>query len=1448
MSNQTVSVSKNFDDATILGLANGEDITIDTNALLTINSDNRHSQNSAVIGNLTMSSASGGRCLIDGRDVWWIPFDNGLGLVPALGTVAVDDVTGSISGTGEFLGVYASMGEFPLTAGGAMPATGFIKFRKVTSAFADNEVMTFAGGATADVNSATGGQRGWLHIVGERQQVITVPRLGKFETQGDWFYLADTDGSDDQQISYPVYDHIPAIQIETAPASGIYEWYLNAGNRWNTATVYVPTDVRGKFFGQWHNTFSNLTTTNASPTITGFSDTSNLRVGMPFIMSGGFASTTELYIVSIVPNVSINVQINANSSVVGTATARSIFPNLEIARRVSNSCGYKPASGCKIRIPNIFISTTGNGGFAGQILSSTQGDRWEFLTTSAGEIDINNVTSNIYLNMSSPYSVNITESSITGTLTISNTASTTILNDVAIRSERDVAINQATFSNLFSGLELTNVRMCRYDGDGAGDVAMTLADVDGAIFTDVMVEIFGSLSAITRGNADVRTMNLTRVNNSTFTRFTGVGGKLSVAQCQNVLIDDYRHADQINGLTVNTNPLTSAIDLNSSCIENIVNGFSNFAGLANVHPYNAIVSTTSGNLGIKVRNIGTPASPYNCGSANQCARAVTGSVTKDLELKRIYLQNTRTDAVSLANTIQDIVVDNVWGDGADTNAIAGVNCLIRGARWTNSVTGQTSVYGRHWEDAFISTTAGRLLLAMNEPLSATMDQVTIVSGTPKFTSVGTISMPTLGDQVIFEMPYMCIGHTALANIAPTLTGTNTGNFSYEYQIDLGSGYNGSWLALTGANLSSHAIPAFVSLFNQGGFKLKIRVTVTVASVTNALTYIRIDTVTTAIEQQRQYPFYNPIVGYSNTLTGSKLAIFSDSSNELADEALDDTGNTLATPPWDANYSAILRLRKAGYGLIENTVSILETGNILQASQVDNASVPDTDPGLLGITVINHGASPVVWNSKNWSITIKTTDDGLTASQIANYINYNISQFASFNGFHGFAWPEMILSNGTLSTMRGRLIGSLGATLKGVRVVRNDDTTAVVGFTQMQSDDGTYWVAPIPATISITGLTANSRLFIKNITTNTVIHNAIIGGTSYTNNYDNGTLFTGGDTYEVRVTYVNGATAKRPVKYVGTANTTGFTIAVVQENWTEYISAGVDGSSVTECDTDYVNIQVDIDDLDNETYKSRIAGFIVYAMHAQAQGIEDWFDVINYKSAGSAVIRSSVAVLKIDNVKPTALRVVDAFQLRMDDGSSMVDTSSNTIVWDNSSEAVVIETGTSGLTPTEATTLAKLDTLTEDVSGLRFTTKALETAGGGGLTASAIADAVWDEVASGHVAVGSMGELMSFISSIKAKTDQLTFTGANVNSIAQVVSDKTGYALTTGDKNSIATIVESALLNEGDGQQLIDAIVLAIGNSNVDEIALVSAIRADLERANGPIDSINTKTGLIPALV
>ena len=56
---------------------------------------------------------------------------------------------------------------------------------------------------------------------------------------------------------------------------------------------------------------------------------------------------------------------------------------------------------------------------------------------------------------------------------------------------------------------------------------------------------------------------------------------------------------------------------------------------------------------------------------------------------------------------------------------------------------------------------------------------------------------------------------------------------------------------------------------------------------------------------------------------------------------------------------------------------------------------------------------------------------------------------------------------------------------------------------------------------------------------------------------------------------------------------------------------------------------------------------------------------------------------------------------------------------------------------------------------------------------------------------------------------------------------------------IATAVEGSLLNEADGQAVLNALVGAIGNTNLSEVSLVAAIRSDIERSGGKLDAVPT---------
>lgn len=118
-------------------------------------------------------------------------------------------------------------------------------------------------------------------------------------------------------------------------------------------------------------------------------------------------------------------------------------------------------------------------------------------------------------------------------------------------------------------------------------------------------------------------------------------------------------------------------------------------------------------------------------------------------------------------------------------------------------------------------------------------------------------------------------------------------------------------------------------------------------------------------------------------------------------------------------------------------------------------------------------------------------------------------------------------------------------------------------------------------------------------------------------------------------------------------------------------------------------------------------------------------------------------------------------------------------------------------------------------------QAIADSGGGGPTAAQIADAVWDELQSGHVTAGSFGEIATEIASILADTDELQ--SDDVPGLIAALNDPTAAAIadavwdelqsahvTAGSFGEIASEIASILVDTGttlDGKlNTIDGIV------------------------------------------
>jgi hypothetical protein len=157
---------------------------------------------------------------------------------------------------------------------------------------------------------------------------------------------------------------------------------------------------------------------------------------------------------------------------------------------------------------------------------------------------------------------------------------------------------------------------------------------------------------------------------------------------------------------------------------------------------------------------------------------------------------------------------------------------------------------------------------------------------------------------------------------------------------------------------------------------------------------------------------------------------------------------------------------------------------------------------------------------------------------------------------------------------------------------------------------------------------------------------------------------------------------------------------------------------------------------------------------------------------------------------------------------------------------------------------------------------MQTAGTAALDPAAVATAVWGAAtrtltsASGPTAADNATAVWGAASrtitggTVDTLTNAPTVpTAAAIATQVWAVADKTGYSLTSAERTAIASAVEASILNEGDGQAILNAIVTAIGNTNISQVALVAAIRSDLATELGRIDaaiSSRAATGDIPS--
>lgn len=901
MATFTVTTETDF-DALASPVRTGDDTYNVNGGHLIINTDVRYCQNSSPtigpIGNIVLNATLGGRCTIDARNVRWLAYSSGSGNVPAIGTTVTQ---GSVSG--ELLGVWSQLNTAPTAAGDPMPATGFIKFKSVTDG-------PFTAGALTGIGASADGADvvGWIEVVAQETRAMTIPRLGKFTTRGDWFELGTTSGSRGQIIQCPATSEntfYPGLWIETGVGTDEYEFYGSHNNigvnaSWNTSNL--STDVRSKYVE--HLTWGQL------------------RIGSDGI----------------------------------------------------DDIGHLPPAGCKIRMPNIILMNTNTtvGRDVNAVPHATLGSRYDFTTTASGDLDVEFTTGCWYWATSAPYKIVFKNNAVFDAISITNCADIIDYYNVGMGIYSNSSTQALTLTANTGGATFERCWFGRGGSIGTNVYVINASYCLGMTFTDCHIN-FRRL----RGSSSARCFYVTQSTDITVEDCTFIGGSaFYVNTSVNVVVRNSIYADVPVGETLTSNSLYLGLIYNTSTnVE--VNGIEFFPGVTNVHPYAGLINI-SASVDVKIRNVGTPASPLNLGSANASGYiCVDAGNSKNISLQRVYTINTRTGIHSSANTSSDTTLEHVWGDYDDPLVALTINCantLIKGCRTgvAGAAATYTSVYGSIFYDIFVADDVGRVGLLFNEdtPLMAAYVNKTL-GPTSGFTAQGVLTLGLNTDVVIWESPHFVLGHTGI-DTGWFVSGTNhLTNHTYEWDINTGSGYSGTWRTLTtftktgcsftsGTDLvnlpnttdvvvgqyitsnqsglplpaariteivsgtqvridrnitttrSSQTITFYSNPNPQGsinpatGYRLRFRISCTTSNDANALTFFFMGTTTSTSAMANQYQLDLSLVELNNVIIGSRYEIYSITNTSILATGLVSQENF--TVPVNAGNGELLRVR------------------------------------------------------------------------------------------------------------------------------------------------------------------------------------------------------------------------------------------------------------------------------------------------------------------------------------------------------------------------------------------------------------------------------------------------------------------------------------------------------------------------------------------------------------
>lgn len=584
---------------------------------------------------------------------------------------------------------------------------------------------------------------------------------------------------------------------------------------------------------------------------------------------------------------------DANTYRVNMAHSATTSGNVTMRRQI----GLVVEAGRRTWIPSNIVHEVATGARATNTApNATIASRPEWVTTAAGAIDLEYVYGcSGYLSLTQAYSARIRNCAFFDSINLVEIATALDVDNLHTSMAGALDLIPLSITSCFAGGLVENGRFERGNTPGASDHACSVTYCN-----DITIDScqFGIIQYARSSGKPVSALYCSGValNNSRI-----INGDIAASVSSGFEINDLDYCDRYTGRTNGTSG-SQAINLaGGAMVDAVVNGLTfGFGGtIEDCHPLSYLVSLGA-TTGVKVRNIGSRSAPVNTGTWAKNAYSLNTLIYSvgnwsNAAIQRVYVSAARTGLLQTTNTDSGALIESVFaGDGRNLGTMAAqavnitaLNQRAKGVLFGPSANGQTSVYGTHWADFFLGSGYGQVMLEMNEPTVETAPYFSMVSGAAKYNSSGGILMGTIGDQGIWEMPYFALGHTGFPSAhAVTMSGGTIGNYTLEFQYDIGSGWNGTWTVLSAANLAAITVDPAV------GFKLKIRITTT-ATNTTAITKITLWTRTTPAAQDNLYPLDRNTITFTGLPTGCDMVVLEAGTTNVLYQLDEWAGTTLS---------------------------------------------------------------------------------------------------------------------------------------------------------------------------------------------------------------------------------------------------------------------------------------------------------------------------------------------------------------------------------------------------------------------------------------------------------------------------------------------------------------------------------------------------------------------------